>query len=218
MSVKILIPLFEPLHNYSDAVKALGGEAEFVDHLIAVDEYDGLLLPGGGDVDPTYYYQALNGSYPEDIDPVLDELQFSFTDRFVKAGKPILGICRGLQLLNVYFGGSLIQHLPTVANHSSGADHDLVHKVHCCGESYLSELYGHDFIVNSHHHQAIDRLGEELTVTLRSDDGVIEAIEHTSKPIIGVQFHPERMCFRLAREDAVDGSNIIKHFLDLCEK
>ena len=210
---KILIPLFERLTNYEDALKELGAQPFVTDKECDIDEYDGLLLPGGGDVDPALYGQVINGTYEDGIDRALDELQLFFLKKFAEAGKPIIGICRGQQLINVCFGGTLIQHLPTAEHHSG--EEDLVHQVETVGDSYLKELYGSEFAVNSSHHQAVDRLAEGFRITLVSDDGVTEAIEHTALPIIAVQFHPERMCFERSRKDTVDGQHILKHFLEL---
>ncbi|MBR0384939.1 MAG: gamma-glutamyl-gamma-aminobutyrate hydrolase family protein [Erysipelotrichaceae bacterium] len=218
MKLRIAIPLFERLKNYEDALQQLGAIPCPADKLESIEDYDGLLLPGGGDVDPARYGQQISGSYPDGIDKALDELQFSFLEAFVKAGKPVLGICRGQQLINVYFGGTLIQHLPNAdERHSCPVDgQDYVHDVDAVCDSYLSEIYGRHFSVNSNHHQAIDRLADGFKVQL-VDGEVIEAIQHETLPIIAVQFHPERMCFNRKREDTVDGQYIIATLLKLCE-
>ncbi len=180
-----------------------------------VRSYDGLLLPGGGDVNPARYGRESCGSVM--VLDSLDELQLTVLDAFVKEKKPVLGICRGYQLVNVYFGGSLIQHLPTAFRHSR--KHDEPDKAHGCmaeAGSWLTELYGRSFVHNSAHHQAIDDLGEGLVIDSHcQEDGVPEAMHHSALPIWGVQWHPERMCLDHAREDTVDGLPIFRFFHDM---
>ena len=158
MKTRILIPwIGSPLTNYINALDNLNAEYEITDKLIPIEEYDGLLIPGGFDVSPELYHQEMNGSYAEGMDIKLDELQLSFIDQFVKAHKPILGICRGHQIINVYFGGSLIQHLPNYEKHSSpDFNGDKVHEVYVTEDNLFSKLYGERFFVNSSHHQAVD--------------------------------------------------------------
>ncbi len=182
-----------------------------------IENYDGLLLPGGVDIDPSRYGQENRGSVG--IVPLLDELQFAMLDDFVRRGKPVLGICRGQQLINVYFGGTLIQDLPTGFRHRSvrpGLD-----RVHGCRTeegSWLHDIYGASFMHNSAHHQACDVPGKGIIVDGRCDeDGVTEAIHHGSLPVFGVQFHPERMCLEHAREDTVDGLEIFLFFAGICK-
>ena len=144
-------------------------------------------------------------------------MQMSALDAFVKAEKPVFGICRGHQLINVFLGGTLIQDLPQAQTHSRcGASVDKVHVVRSESGSLLHALYGERFSVNSAHHQAIERLGEGLVITQWAPDGVIEAVEHTTLPVFSVQWHPERMCLERARNDTVDGSLVIRYFLKLC--
>lgn len=215
MKTRILIPWKgSPLINYMNALDNLSADYVITEKLIPIDEFDGLLIPGGFDVSPEFYHQKINGSYEEGMSKELDEMQLSFIDQFVKAQKPILGICRGHQILNVYFGGSLIQHLPNYEKHSSpDFKGDKVHEVYTTEDNIFRKLYGERFYVNSSHHQAVDKLGEGLHVALRSDDDVIEAMCHEELPIIGVQFHPERMCFEKSRDDTVDGSKILDYYL-----
>lgn len=213
----LLSTLNKSAQNYVDALEACGALADaYYLPTASADEYDALLLCGGGDIDPKYYGAETNGSVR--IDEVRDACEFALLEQFVKAKKPILGICRGHQVLNVYFGGDMIQHLPTADAHKN-TEHTAVHDVAAVGESVLSRLYGNDFAVNSVHHQAVGRLGENLRVTLQSKaDGVVEAIEHATLPILGVQFHPERMCLNARRDDTVDGIGIFQHFVELCQK
>ncbi|MBR0420421.1 MAG: gamma-glutamyl-gamma-aminobutyrate hydrolase family protein [Erysipelotrichaceae bacterium] len=215
MKRRILIPWKgKPLVNYINALNNLSVDYTITEEVIPITDYDGLLIPGGFDVSPEFYHQEMNGSYAEGMDKQLDELQLYYIDQSVKAHKPILGICRGHQLLNVYFNGTLIQHLPNYEKHSStDFQDDQVHEVYSDEDNVFTELYGKRFYVNSSHHQAVDKLGEGLHIALRCPDGTIEAMYHEQLPIIGVQFHPERMCFEKSRDDTVDGSKIIDYYL-----
>ena len=198
---------------YIEAVEHSGGIPvhKFLDDLSA--NYDGLLLCGGGDIDPSRYGQNNNASVG--IDLARDAAELALIEAFVTAGKPILGICRGIQILNVYFGGTINQHIATAEAHQHQPD--AVHVLTSLGESALSKLYGPRFPVNSNHHQAIGKLGNGLTVTQVCEaDGVIEAIAHESLPIIGLQWHPERMCLSRQREDTVNGIEILRYFVNLC--
>ena len=202
--------------NYIAALQNLGAQPVQVDAVCSAALFDGLLLPGGGDILPARYGQE--NAACRFMDETLDALQFSLADVFISAGKPVFGICRGLQLLNVYFGGTLIQDLPSVALHSSGVPKvDLYHGSTAEEGSFLSALYGTEFPVNSSHHQAADRIGAGLRVVQRSDDGVVEALAHETLPVRCVQWHPERLCFGFRTEKAVDGSLVLRQFLEQCE-
>ena len=200
--------------NYTIAMMMLGAQPVVVWDEWNVEDFDGLLLPGGVDVHPGRYGQENVACGT--IDEALDEIQFSIADAFVKAGKPVMGICRGHQLLNVYFGGTLIQDLENADHHKWTPEGDRVHSTVAGEGSFLDGIYGTAFAVNSAHHQAVDTLGEGLKVIQHSDDGVIEAMHHEVLPVISVQWHPERMCFDHARSDTVDGSKVLQYFLDMC--
>ena len=173
---------------------------------------DGLLLPGGGDIDPALFGAENDGS--TDIDRPLDEAQLAAAGLFIQAEKPILGICKGHQIINVRFGGSIIQDLAVAAAHRY-VEKDSVHPVHAFPGSVLERLYGPRFSVNSAHHQGLGTIGKGLRATAFAPDGTVEAIEHDALPILGVQFHPERMCFAKARPDTVDGAAIFEYFKSL---
>lgn len=176
---------------------------------------EALFLPGGGDINPAYWKEEINGSNkPNDF---LDKKQYEITDYFIKAEKPVFGICRGMQLINVYFGGSLIQDIDSKNIHAGieGLGADRVHEVEVLKSSFLSEMYGEKFWVNSYHHQALGRIGEGLEVLLKAEGNVVEAIAHEDKKIFGVQFHPERMSFLNLREDTIDGKHIFEYFMSL---
>lgn len=181
---------------------------------------DGLLLAGGDDMDPSFFGQPNLGS--KDIDLDRDRAELALTKAFADAGKPILGICRGHQVLNVAFGGDLIQDLGPVGNlfhrPSPGCHWDKIHPIRTLPGSILASLYGPTLVTNSSHHQAVNRLGDGFTATAWSESGVVEAMEHTSLPILAVQFHPERMSYALRRPDTNDGAKLFGWFLDRCRE
>lgn len=211
---KVALAGTESLTNYIDALKE--NDIEVIATL-DVDEAikcDGLLLPGGGDIDPVYYGEEMNGS--DEPDRELDKAQRDILDAFVKAKKPILGICRGMQLINIYFGGSLHQDLVTRDIHTRKNDNDSIHSVKSVEEGNLFEkFYGKTFNINSAHHQGTKKLGKGLKEVLRSEDGVCEAVIHEELPIIATQFHPERMSYKQRRDDTVVGEEIFKYFKSL---
>lgn len=177
--------------------------------------WDALILPGGGDIDPA----LLPGHPPldphcHDIDPALDRQQLALLALFIREQKPVLGICKGMQLICLSFGCNLCQHLTTAGKHRY-IQHDQFHSSHAQKSSFLEKLYGSDFIVNSAHHQGILLRPGEIAAIQQADDGVIEGIVHTRLPIIGLQWHPERLCGRFARPDLIDGSLVFQHFLSL---
>lgn len=157
--------------------------------------FDGLLLSGGGDLEAALFGQP---RHPKtgDPDPVRDRAELALLDAFCTRKKPVLGICRGIQVLNVFFGGDLIQHL----DGHDGAPHP----VRTVPGSRMHALCGTSFPANSFHHQAVGRAGNGLHVTARAADGTIEALEHDSLPVFGVQWHPERMIRGLVMDTAAD--------------
>ena len=204
----------EKLTNYTQALKAAG--ARWVCSLDLEDSRpcDGLLLPGGGDIAPARYGQEDRGSGPPDL--VRDQAELDLIARFLQAGKPMLGICRGMQALNVALGGTLIQDLPTAPDHKASEETgDSVHPVTAAPGSFLHKLYGARFSVNSAHHQAADCLGEGLLPAAQAPDGVLEAMECLERKILATQFHPERMTGARRRTDTVDGGAVFRFFLSL---
>lgn len=231
---RIAIPeIDQDVKNYTRAVFAAGMEPvvisvqaeqlqqklqqEYLDYsLFRAENYDGLLIPGGGDINPIRYGQENQGSIM--IMDALDELQFVVLDDFVKQRKPVLGICRGHQVINVYFGGTMIQHLPTAFRHSRRLDEpDKVHRCIAEEEGWLAKLYGTEFPHNSAHHQAVDCLGEGLIIDSHClEDGTVEAMHHSVLPIYSVQWHPERMCLAWERDDTVNGLLVLQFFCRMC--
>ncbi len=212
---KILLSALSRPHLYVDAVNACGGIAE-VEHCAKFsDSFDGLILCGGNDIDPKYYGEEINGA--KDFDPSRDSAEYELTKAFIAAGKPILGICRGLQMINVVLGGSLIQHIDCAEKHIPKNGVDSAHYVKTVEGSIFEKLYGKEFTVASAHHEAIKKLGDGLKVTLTAGD-IIEGIEHESLPIFAVQFHPERMCLTQKRNDTDNGIKIFEHFIGMCTK
>lgn len=186
---KILLTAGENMPtNYIRAIQKLGAEPIIASEHTDPTEFDGLLLCGGGDPDPTLFGEKNQGSYG--ISTERDQTELTCIHAFLTAEKPILGICRGNQILNVAFGGTLIQHLPTANNHIAPGQ-DLYHTIHTDG--LLRRFYGRKMQVNSSHHQGIGKLGRGLEVMAVATDGVIEAVVHRRLPVVGVQFHPERM-------------------------
>lgn len=204
------------MDRYCDALTQLGG--------IPVPGYcpapdltcDGLLLCGGGDLESSLFGQKNCGSNPPDL--ARDRAEMALFQAFYQAGKPILGICRGMQVINVALGGTLIQDLPVCSRIFHSPDHgELVHPIRSLEGSVLHGVYGSVFSVNSIHHQAVDQLGAGLRAIAWSESGFPEAIDFPGRPILGVQFHPERMAFAHRRADTVDGAPILDYFLSLCQ-
>ena len=177
---------------------------------------DGLVLCGGGDLDPALFHQPNLGSDPPDLRR--DERELALAHAFLEAGKPILGICRGIQVLNVALGGGIIQDLPqTVRPFHRAEGRFQVHPVRAAEGSLFETLYGPVFSVNSLHHQAVGKPGQDLVPVLWSESGVVEGLVHKTLPVLGVQFHPERMTGQKARPDTVDGGILWSHFVSLCQ-
>lgn len=203
--------------NYLNAVRAAGGVGT-ARYLPLPDlSYNGLLLTGGDDMDPSLFGQEDRGS--RGIDRERDRAELALLDAFCGAGKPVFAICRGHQAVNVWLGGSLIQDLgPGLVPFHQKQGGDQIHLIRAERGTLLHRLYGPVFPVNSRHHQGLGRLGRGLRATAWSEDGVAEAVEHETLPLICVQFHPERMTGPLARADTVDGGALFQVFLALCRQ
>lgn len=186
--------------RYTDMVAAGGGQPVLLPPQPGVTSLlgrlDGLVLSGGGDIDPA--------RYGADRDPATDpanlgrdNAEIELTRQAITAGLPLLGICRGLQVVNVALGGTLHQHLPALVGHdghSPEAHRYGYHKVSVAAGSQLAGILGRtEAAVPTHHHQAVGRLGDGLVATAWTDDGTIEAAEFDEPTsfMIAVQWHPE---------------------------
>ena len=214
------IPRLTIYRNYAESLTEIGA---YVLGLTDPDEgaarelcgvADGLLLTGGADVEPARYgEQTLDACGKPDL--WRDAAEFAYAKAFIAAKKPIMGICRGLQVLNVVLGGTLYQDLPSQLGleHPGGA----VHEVAARGGSDLERLFGSRFLVNSYHHQAVEERAPGLVADagFASDERVVEAFHHTELPIAAYQWHPERMrgAERLTKEGP-DMDALFRLFLD----
>jgi putative glutamine amidotransferase len=203
----IALPPYARLRDYEIAVRLAGGEPRRLE--IGRDDpdevmrtVDAILLPGGGDVEPSYYGEQRHATF-EGAEPGRDELELALAQRAREADMPLLAICRGIQLLNVARGGSLIQDIPdqvpgALAHQRREPPDVIAHDVVVDGRSQLRTLLAltddqeSRVAVNSRHHQAIKQLGEGLVITATASDGVIEAVEDPSQRFcVAVQWHPE---------------------------
>lgn len=190
---------------YRDWLQSFAPDAELVNVSYRTGEqdlhgFDGLVLTGGEDIDP-----LLSKAHPaelvEEIDRKRDDAEFRFLEDAMRQRMPILGICRGLQVTNVFLGGTMIADLPNAGFRPHTAPKDapvMYHPVLAAERSLLHEITGTmNGTANSYHHQAVKDCAEELIITGRSDDGVAEAMEWKVKegrsPMLLVQWHPERM-------------------------
>lgn len=203
-------PIHEPRFReyvYQSDIDALRGQGAIVtlmpisdieDIPTILSAVDGVVITGGRDIDPKYYGKEL-GSNTKEPHEALDESDFALLKTAKEMNIPTLGICRGMQALNVFMGGSLNQD---IAGHR--ADHPVLsdtyedrasirHEVSLATGSWLKKVFDSDTIItNSIHHQAVDRVGEDLRVVAHASDGTIEAVESTGEWFaIGVQWHPE---------------------------
>jgi putative glutamine amidotransferase len=187
--------------NYVDAVRRAGAHAALLlpgderspDELL--DRFGALMLVGGGDVAPERYGQeAVDEIYG--VEPDRDDFEIALLHRALERDVPTLCICRGMQVMNVAFGGDLVQHLPAddrFMPHGVPTDAEsLLHDVKLMTGSRIAEAVGAEVVSSSsHHHQGIDRLGDGIVATGATEDGLVEAIETERGWIVGAQWHPE---------------------------
>ncbi|MBM7410315.1 putative glutamine amidotransferase [Clavibacter michiganensis] len=178
-------------------VENIAAEDEGVESLLArTREADAVVIMGGEDVAPRFYGGPAEYEGRSMHREVADAGQIALVRRAVAEGTPLLGICRGAQIVNVALGGTLQQHIEGVGEHRNDADEITAvmrdHDVRVAAGSRLARVLGStDVVVRSAHHQAVDRPGTGLRVVAVAPDGVPEAVEHESAPVIGVQWHPE---------------------------
>jgi putative glutamine amidotransferase len=178
---------------YRRAVVEAGAEpVDLPPGTASLPNLDGLLLPGGEDVDPSFYGEVPDAKIgPGDRE--LDETELDLFRQAREQNLPVLGICRGQQVINVAMGGSLVQHLEDHEVRAHGRSH-LAHAIDVDPSSELGRAAGdHKIRVNSLHHQAIRRLAPGLHQTARADDGTVEAVESDDGLVIAVQCHPEEL-------------------------
>jgi putative glutamine amidotransferase len=192
-------------YDYVRAINNNGGTAIILpptDNEEIIEKYvsmvDAAVFTGGRDIPPEFYGQTRHSSVK-----VLDQIRFNFDSKFIKAflhsGKPVLGICLGMQMTNVVHGGTMIQDIPSMVGdkvrHRNGEMYTNFHPVGIAKGSLLAETLGKDnAMVISRHHQAVDRIGKNLRIVARSSDGVVEALERKSGKFgLFVQWHPESL-------------------------
>ena len=179
--------------TYKRAVEAAGAEVvDLPPGTSAIGDLDGLLLPGGWDVDPARYGEKPD-SKVGDIDPELDETELRLFKQAHDQQLPVLGICRGQQVINVAMGGSLVQHLEGHEVRAFGRKH-LAHTAEVDPASELGQAVGgREIQVNSLHHQAVRSLAPGLHQSATGEDGTIEGLESDDGLIVAVQCHPEEL-------------------------
>jgi putative glutamine amidotransferase len=206
MPSRIAVAPCRKMPDYLASVRAVGGDPWELDYEVdAVDvvvrSCAGLVLPGGVDVDPARYDETRHPTVT-DVDVARDEYEIELVRAALAADLPIFAICRGLQVMNVAAGGSLIQDIPSQVGHAvphqiADPKDAIAHDVSLGPGSRLGQLMGHAAVggrlpVNSRHHQAVGRVAGGFVVTSLAPDGVVEAIERPgARFCVGVQWHPE---------------------------
>jgi putative glutamine amidotransferase len=203
---RIVITPCRKVTDYVESVRRAGGDPIVLDlgaapareHLASAD---GLLLTGGGDVDPTYYAEPKHAMFSA-AEPGRDEAELALAREAMARELPLLAICRGVQVLNVSAGGSLVQDIPSdvpgaLEHHPATPPAGHAHEVTVTPGSYLAGIIAEDMVdnaatVNSRHHQSVGRIAPGFVVNAVAPDGVVEGIEAPEQPFcIGVQWHPE---------------------------
>ncbi len=206
--------------NYGNALALCGAEGFISLNIDDLDKADALILPGSPqDMNPKLWGEEDTNS--NDINDELDSIQWALLEKAIADNKPVLGICRGMQFINVFFGGTLFQDLEASKEHEAAPDGEpeRYHNIFTVRGTAMSKLYPVMTIVNTRHHQGLGRLGKNLTLSAfwsnDEDDIVMEAIEHKELPIWGVQWHPERMALTDNEETSELGKQLIEAWLEL---
>jgi len=214
------------MEDYLEAVRHFGGiplliptTAEAGEQQLLLQMCDGLILTGGNDLDPRLYGEEILNDTVEPA-PERDAAEYRLCEGALAAEMPILGICRGMQLLNVYFGGTLYQDIPSqvktnLGHRPAASGERLVHDCKAEASTPMALLLGQEaFAVNTYHHQAAKALAPGLRAMAKSPDGMIEAIYKPDGAFLwGVQWHPERI-WRQEESSA----KVFEAFLDACQK
>ena len=198
-------PVLLPITSDQQAIEAMVGLC------------DGIILSGGVDIHPCHYHEEIL-QVCEDFDVFRDDFEYKLLDVALSKNIPILGICRGSQMLNVYFGGTLYQDLSLKADckimhRQKGSRGFPCHRIDVRPDTFLSRIYQSGDLVNSYHHQAVKDLAKPFTLVATSDDGVVEAFENSEMHIYAVQFHPEMMI-----ENDPKAKEIFVQFIERFEK
>lgn len=188
-----------PDNRYRQAIVRAGGDPHWLpwseapgDWKAWAGAFDGFLFPGGGDMDPKYYGQRAIPACGTPS-PQRDAMELGLLREIAALGKPVLGVCRGFQTMNVARGGTLLQDIPWGGHSDDAGRYAPSHPAEILPGTLLAELLGAgEILTNSVHHQAVDRLGRGLRISAKSPDGIVEGIEDPAGPLfLGVQFHPE---------------------------
>lgn len=207
-------------HTYINAVWRAGGwciPLGYTDNQEQLKAYadlcDGFLFSGGVDVDPKCYGETIAFDSVE-VDEMRDGFEMAMFPHALASGKPVLGICRGIQIMNVCLGGTLYQHIDHHRQEQPGTTRE--QKLNLTKGGYLQQLTGLDEIrVNSFHHQNIKDLAPGLDVEAVSDDGYVEAVRDPKHPFfVGVQFHPE---IYIGQEDDDHSLKLFEAFIEACK-
>lgn len=215
---------------YANAVRAAGGIPVLLpandneaDVMRMLDMIDGLLLTGGDDVDPLLYGEEQRWQ-SGDICPLRDAYEMLLCRcAFARRELPVLGICRGIQIMNVALGGTLWQDLASqkpdsIAHRQKQTSAHVSHSVSLAQDSLISSIFGNaeQLLVNSHHHQAVKAPGSGLVVTATAPDGVIEAVEDPTRDFfLGVQWHPEQL---FNHDRSACHAKLFEAFVSACKK
>ncbi len=217
--------------NYMEAIRIGGGIPVLAGSSAIPEDYaemaDGLVLTGGGPPHPRYFGSTFSDIAENDLKNMRvmasesntkrDNLEFPILDAFVKRKKPVLGICRGYQILNVYTGGKMQLNFA----YKHGVEHQcgVIHDVEATPDSVLGQIFGEKFLVNSYHWNVVSEVSDDWNVTARSQDGIVEGVQHKTLPMIGTQFHLERMCGPVRHPaQGPDSTPFFQYFVSLCQK
>ncbi len=216
-------PFLGLTESYLDSIELCGGipimipyckDTDNIDHYIEMA--DGCVFTGGADVDTELYGEQpkYNTVYMTKCRDRHEEVLYK---KWMKTGKPTLGICRGLQFINTMEGGTLHQDIPV---ERSTIHSNTKHSATIEAGTIMEEVFGNnEIVINSLHHQCIKRLADTLKVSAHSkDDYIIEAVEHKTLPMLAVQFHPERQCGDWREDDLTNMEPLFNKFLDMCKE